>query len=302
MHGGNVWLTNRCRRIGRSAGCCSCSAWRVSRLRLALPQVFDDSGGRLRAWLSPCGCGAFRPLRTGIWKRRSAALRAAQYRVCTTRDECGLPRRARTLRGSIAILIQFVTPSIAARVASRFDIRPRHFVERHGLLLMVVLGESVVAIGIGIGDVSLDLVVLGSAVLRLALAGALWWAYFVGDEDSASRAMASATSDRRFQLAIGAYFYAFIPMLLGIVIIAAGLPRRMRSRSGFSGLCGVSASIESSSSDEATSRTSSTPTSSTSAVIDSTKHSGCSLQLRAVLRRRTMTTQRECSSATSSVD
>jgi low temperature requirement protein LtrA len=123
----------------------------------------------------------------------------------------------------VAILIQFVTPRIAALVGTRLDIRPGHFVERHGLLLIVAFGESVVAIGIGIGDVPLDFGVFGAAVLGLALAGALWWSYFVGDEEGALRAMRSASAEQRFGLAIGAFFFAFIPMLLGVVTIAAGV-------------------------------------------------------------------------------
>ena len=121
-----------------------------------------------------------------------------------------------------AILIQLVTPLMVGR-ERRFELRPRHFVERHGLLLIVALGESVVAVGIGIGDVAPSLGVFLTASLGLALAAALWWAYFVGDEEAAERAMVAASPAERFRLAINAYFFAYIPMLLGIVAIAAGV-------------------------------------------------------------------------------
>jgi len=120
-----------------------------------------------------------------------------------------------------------VTPRVSARASTRLRVRPAHFVERHGLLLIVALGESVVAIGIGIGlgAVRLDLGLFAVAVLGLALAAGLWWAYFAGDEEGAERALSSAALDRRFRLANDAYFFAFIPMLLGVIVIAAGVKR-----------------------------------------------------------------------------
>ncbi len=125
-----------------------------------------------------------------------------------------------------AILVQFVAPRIAARAGS-FEIRPRHFVERHGLLLLIALGESVVAVGAGVGTVAPTPGVFLAASLGLALAAALWWTYFVVDEAAAERAMVRATPTERFGLAIGAYFFAYVPMLLGIVATAAGVQRTL---------------------------------------------------------------------------
>jgi len=125
----------------------------------------------------------------------------------------------------VPIINQFVTPRLAARAATQLRVRPAHFVERHGLLLIVALGESVVAIGIGLGDVPLDLGLLAAAVLGLVLAAALWWTYFAGDERAAEHALRSASVERRWQLAHNAYFYAYVPMLLGVIAIAAGVKR-----------------------------------------------------------------------------
>jgi low temperature requirement protein LtrA len=105
----------------------------------------------------------------------------------------------------------------------RVELRAAHFVERHGLLLIVAFGESVVAIGIGVGGEPLDIGLAVAAVLGLALAAALWWVYF-GDEDvRAEEALGTAAPMERGRVAINAFFYAFIPMLLGIVIVAAGI-------------------------------------------------------------------------------
>jgi low temperature requirement protein LtrA len=122
-----------------------------------------------------------------------------------------------------AILIQFVTP-FTSRSQERPRIRADHFVERHGLLLLIALGESVVAVGIGVGHEPLSLGLFGTVLLGLALAATLWWAYFASDEEQAERALATAEPvDRQLRLAIAAYFFAYLPMLLGIITFAAGV-------------------------------------------------------------------------------
>jgi low temperature requirement protein LtrA len=111
-----------------------------------------------------------------------------------------------------------------ARVRGRFDIAPSHFVERHGALVIVVFGESVVDIGIGAEGHPVTVSLALSAVLGLALAAALWWAYFgVGDDERAEAAMLAAEPEARPALALAAYFFAYIPMLLGVVALAAGV-------------------------------------------------------------------------------
>jgi low temperature requirement protein LtrA len=126
---------------------------------------------------------------------------------------------------AVPLVNQFVTPWMTARAGTGLRIHAGHFVERHGLLLLVALGESVVAVGIGLGTVRLDLGLVAAVVLGLALAAGLWWSYFAGDEEGAERALADAPMARRFRLANNAYFYAYIPMLLGVIVIAAGVKR-----------------------------------------------------------------------------
>jgi low temperature requirement protein LtrA len=106
----------------------------------------------------------------------------------------------------------------------RFAIQPAHFTERHGALVIIVLGESVVDIGIGAEGHAVTVSLALSAVLGLALTAALWWAYFgVEDDERAERAMLAADPAVRPALALAAYFYAYIPMLLGIVALASGI-------------------------------------------------------------------------------
>ena len=107
---------------------------------------------------------------------------------------------------------------------TRFSIAPAHFVERHGAVIIIALGESVADIGLGADGHQLTAQVIVSAVLGLALAALLWWTYFgVADDEAAEEAFSRTGETARAQLALNAYFYSYIPMLLGIVGLAAGI-------------------------------------------------------------------------------
>jgi low temperature requirement protein LtrA len=123
-----------------------------------------------------------------------------------------------------ALVIELGSPLIV-HPRSLFELRPGHFAERHSALLIVALGESVAAIGIGaaaLGGTGGWLVL--SALLGLALAAALWWIIFgSGDEERAERALRAASSEQRTALALAALFYWNAPLLLGLVGMAAGV-------------------------------------------------------------------------------
>jgi low temperature requirement protein LtrA len=125
-----------------------------------------------------------------------------------------------------AFVLQAVIPFLVPRLswvgaASSFHIAAAHFVERHGLLVIIALGESVVAIGMGVDVSRLTAGTIAVVVLALALPGCMWWTYFT-DTRTAETTLAAAEDGRRVRLAIGMGF-AHIPMLLGIVIAAAGI-------------------------------------------------------------------------------
>ena len=125
-----------------------------------------------------------------------------------------------------ALALQAAAPYLAPRravgTAQLFHVAPGHFAERHSLLLIVALGESVVAIGMG---ARVDHFTLGLAcvvALALALPGAMFWTYFT-DVHAGEQALRRADARRRSLLAVNAYFFPYIPMLLGIVAAAAGM-------------------------------------------------------------------------------
>ena len=131
-----------------------------------------------------------------------------------------------------ALVIQALSP-LVVRLGGRFEVGPEHFAERHGALIIVAIGESVAAIGIGAIGKPVDGKLALAALLGLAISVAFWWMYFgSGDDGRGERAMRSAPADRRPGLAISAYFYAHMPMLLGIVFVAAGVAEAVRHSHG----------------------------------------------------------------------
>jgi low temperature requirement protein LtrA len=116
-------------------------------------------------------------------------------------------------------LFEWLTPLF--RSASGFLIAPAHFVERHGLVVIVAIGESVVAIGFGASQLPVDGSLVAVAVVGLALSACLWWLYFGGDDERAEHALTALPQLERAQASVRAFGYWHMPMLLGIIAIAA---------------------------------------------------------------------------------
>jgi low temperature requirement protein LtrA len=104
---------------------------------------------------------------------------------------------------------------------------PGHFAERHGAIVIIALGESVVAIGIG-ERATIGAGVVLAAVLGMAIAAALWWAYFDVVAIVAGRRLARAEPGReRNKIARDSYSYLHLGMVAGIALIAVGLRRTL---------------------------------------------------------------------------
>ena len=100
---------------------------------------------------------------------------------------------------------------------------PGHFAERHGAIVIIALGESIVAIGIGARP-TIGTGVVVAAVLGVVIAAALWWAYFDVVAIVAARRLARAAEGReRNEIARDSYSYLHFPMVAGIALIAVGM-------------------------------------------------------------------------------
>jgi low temperature requirement protein LtrA len=111
------------------------------------------------------------------------------------------------------------------RGVSGFRVNAEHFVERYGLIVIIALGESIVAIGVGASGLTIGAGVVVAAVLGIALAAALWWAYFDLDMLVAGQRLFAAKGEERARLARDAYSYLHLPMVAGIVLVALGIKK-----------------------------------------------------------------------------
>src|SRR5258708_18642560 len=104
-----------------------------------------------------------------------------------------------------------------------FSMNSAHFVERHGLVILIILGEAIVDIGTGAASRALDARTLAAIVLSLVLIAALWWSYFDRDDERARHALVAASPQARSRMALLGYWYAHLAMIAGIVLIATGV-------------------------------------------------------------------------------
>jgi low temperature requirement protein LtrA len=111
--------------------------------------------------------------------------------------------------------------------ASGWKLAPGHFAERHGLILIVALGESIVAIGVA-AELGLDAGIVAAAVLGVALTAAMWWVYFDVVALVAGRRLAEAEPGReQNEMARDSYSYLHFPMVAGVVLVALGLKKTL---------------------------------------------------------------------------
>jgi low temperature requirement protein LtrA len=135
---------------------------------------------------------------------------------------------AQAVLWTVAVALEWVSPWLAGGGENQegFEIGPAHFVERHGLVVIVAIGESVVAIGIGAASLAVDAELVLVAVLGLLLSTALWWAYFGTDDDEqAVDALTRAPPPVRPWMALHGFGFAHYFLLLGIVLVAVGLKK-----------------------------------------------------------------------------
>jgi low temperature requirement protein LtrA len=194
---------------------------------LCVPTAFDESAGIF--------AGAYAIVRFAqIWlfilaSRDDPGLRHSVLGLAvSTAIGCGLIGAAAladgTLQGSLwalALILDMGGPLCIDTEGWRLV--PHHFAERHGLIVLIALGESVVAIGAG-ADRGVDGGIAAAAVVGIAVAGALWWLYFdVVALVAARRLVNAAAGSERNAIARDSFSYLHLPMVAGIVLIALGV-------------------------------------------------------------------------------
>lgn len=228
MYGGYAWLTNavspttRFRRTLMLTGMGGFLA-----IALAIPEAFGASG-----WIFGLGYFVVNAVHSGLFLAaggpgvaRAMARLAPLNLLSATLVLAGgfLPGGWRYALWIAALLVMVASPYLHR--INEFSISPTHFVERHGLLIIIALGESIIAIGVGAAGLELDLRIVLIAILGLTLAYLMYWVYFGGDQEQAEHALAAVDPSRRAAVALAAFGWAHYFLLLGIVVVSAGIKK-----------------------------------------------------------------------------
>jgi low temperature requirement protein LtrA len=205
-------------------------------LALAVPEAFDDMPGGLAGpvviafayltlrilhltmflLLSSDDPG----LRRQVWRFSPSVFGSTAVLLVASQ----LDGTAQTLGWGAALAVDYVGTMLGG--ASGWRLRSAsHFAERHGLIVIVALGESIVAIGVGVSRVPISWPVVAASVLGLTVAASLWWAYFDVMSIVAERVLRRLQGEERARLARDAYTYLHLPMIAGIVLVALGLTK-----------------------------------------------------------------------------
>jgi low temperature requirement protein LtrA len=132
---------------------------------------------------------------------------------------------ARALCWTAALAVDY--GGLVARGVEGWRVAAGHFAERHGLIVIIALGESIVALGVGAGGLKLDAGIITAALLGIAVASALWWAYFDVVAMVAERRLRTAPAAEQVRIARDSYTYLHLPMVAGIVIFALGVKKTL---------------------------------------------------------------------------
>ena len=226
MYDGYAWLTNalsldvvgnRLLLLGGMAG--------FLIMALAVPTTFEGGGVAFAA-----GYLAVVLLHGGLYLRETSESESQAIRgIAPYNVVAALLILSGTITGGAAQWVLFAAAATLLWSSPLFTstegflISAAHFVERHALVVIVALGESIVVLGAGAGGAEVGTRLATIALLALALSAGLWWTYF-GEEEQIAHGMGSAPAADRPRLAL-VFGYLHAALLLGIVLLAAGLKK-----------------------------------------------------------------------------
>jgi low temperature requirement protein LtrA len=205
-------------------------------LALAIPEAFDDLPGGLAGplvfafcyllvravhlWLFWIAAEGDAGLRTQLLKFTPSMIGGTLLLVVASQ----LSGAAQTALWATAVLADYGGTLLIGTSGWRLN-SAKHFAERYGLIIIIALGESIVAIGVGVTHLPISWPIVLAAVLGLTIAASLWWSYFDTHVLICERALAGAKGDDQVRMARGAFTFMHLPLLIGIVMLALGLKK-----------------------------------------------------------------------------
>jgi low temperature requirement protein LtrA len=137
-----------------------------------------------------------------------------------------VPAGIRPVLWAFAVVIAYLGPQLEGLEGWRVE--PAHFAERHGLIVIIAIGESLSAIGFGARGTHLGTAVITAVVLGLVVASSFWLAYFDFASTGVQRLLSDRRGTERTALARDAYTYAHLPMVVGIILFAYAMRAALR--------------------------------------------------------------------------
>jgi low temperature requirement protein LtrA len=198
---------------------------------LAVPGAFGDDG-----LIFGVAYFAVRALHIGaymIFSRGDPVLRSVVVRLASTFLPAAvllvvagaLDGTPRALCWIAALAIDY--GGLVLRGTEGWSVEPGHFSERHGLIIIIALGESIVSLGVGAAGLDLTAGVIAGALLGIAITAALWWAYFDVVAIVAERRLRGAPHAEQVRIARDSYTYLHMPMVAGIILFAVGAKKTL---------------------------------------------------------------------------
>jgi low temperature requirement protein LtrA len=222
-----AWLTNHVSgEDGRARVVVFVAMSAMVLVSLAVPEAFDS-----HALLFALGYLVMRIAHLGLFwvaSRDDPDVHAAVFRLLPTASGPLLLVLASAFDGWVqaglwllALALDYGSPLVFG--VAGYRVHPAHFAERFGLVMIIALGESIVAIGVGAGDEALDTAIGVAAVLAVIGAAALWWAYFGAVAELAHDRLRQLTGVTRNVLARDSFAYLHLPLIAGVQLFALGV-------------------------------------------------------------------------------
>jgi low temperature requirement protein LtrA len=133
----------------------------------------------------------------------------------------------RTTLWIVSLVVDVTGTLLAARAGAGFRVTPSHFAERYALIVIIALGESIVAIGLAAEGLAEGGVYALAVAVAFAGAAAAWWAYFDFVQLAAEHALHGVRDAIRGPLARDVYTFFHYPIVLGIIFLAVAAKKTL---------------------------------------------------------------------------
>jgi len=231
--GSYAWLTNAVRMSMKLARVVMCASAAMLVTALAVPTAWEDGGVAFA--LGFLVVMVLHTVLFAIAGENPETTRGAILRLAPTNLGAALllvvagmvEGTARPLLWVAAVVISYTGPYLTG--VAGFSVHPAHLAERHGLIVIIALGESVVAIG-SAGDIAVDWGLAGTALLIMGLLIGLWWVYFDHEAEEDEAALTAAQGADQARMARDVYSYLHVPLVLGVVFAAVGIHEALLHR------------------------------------------------------------------------